>query len=94
MHGTALGEAEFNVMAQNQMSSVWTPRSNVFLYCAVVDLTKTTNIPLARSKGINLALAPDWSLGGSINLLDEMHFANHVDDTGDFAPRAPLVKCE
>lgn len=49
--------------------------------CSRATLAKTTNIPLALSKGINVALAPDWSLGGSINLLDELRFTNHVDDT-------------
>jgi len=81
VHGTALGDAEFTVMAAHQMSLVWSPRSNVFLYGGGTDLTKTTNIPLALSKGLNVALAPDWSIGGSQNLLDELRFANHVDDT-------------
>ena len=40
------------------------------------DLTKTANIPLALAKGINVALAPDWSIGGSQNLLDELRFAD------------------
>lgn len=31
--------------------------------------------------GINIALAPDWSIGGSHNLLDERRFADHVDNT-------------
>ena len=81
VHGTALGDAEFTVMAQHQMSLVWSPRSNVFLYGGGTDLTKTTNVPLALSKGLNVALAPDWSIGGGQNLLDELRFANEVDDT-------------
>lgn len=81
VHGAALGAAQLDVMAQHQMSLVWSPRSNVFLYGAGTDLTKTANIPLAISKGINVALAPDWSIGGSQNLLDEMRFADHVDNT-------------
>jgi hypothetical protein len=31
-------------------------------------------------KGINVALGPDWSLGGSQNMLDELRFANQVDN--------------
>jgi cytosine/adenosine deaminase-related metal-dependent hydrolase len=81
IHGTAFGDHEFSVMAQHGMSLVWSPRSNVFLYGAGQDLTKTANVPLALSKGINVALAPDWSIGGSQNLLDELRFANDVDDT-------------
>ncbi len=68
-------------MAMKGMSLVWSPKSNVFLYGAGTDLTKTANIPLALSKGINIALAPDWSIGGSIDLLDELRFAKKVGDT-------------
>ena len=57
VHGTAFGDAEFTTMAADDMSLVWSPRSNVFLYGNGTDLSKTTNIPLARSKGINVALA-------------------------------------
>ncbi|HEX3343734.1 MAG TPA: amidohydrolase family protein [Polyangiaceae bacterium] len=80
VHGTAFGDPELTTMAASGMSLVWSPRSNVFLYGAGTDLTKTANVPLARSKGINVALAPDWSIGGSQNLLDELRFANEVDD--------------
>ena len=81
VHGTALGDAELSTMAAHQMSLVWSPRSNVFLYGGGVDLTRTANIPLALSKGINVALAPDWSIGGSQDLLDELRFADQVDHT-------------
>ncbi|MCK6536168.1 MAG: amidohydrolase family protein [Polyangiaceae bacterium] len=80
VHGTAFGDTEFTSMAQHGMGLVWSPRSNVFLYGAGTDLTKTTNIPLALAKGINVSLAPDWSIGGSQNLLDELRFAQGVDD--------------
>lgn len=80
VHGTALGDPGFSLMAQNGMSLVWSPRSNVFLYGGGVDFTKTTDIPLALSKGINVALAPDWSMGGSQNLLDELRFADMLDN--------------
>jgi 5-methylthioadenosine/S-adenosylhomocysteine deaminase len=80
VHGTAFGDAQLSVMAQHQMSLVWSPRSNVFLYGAGTDLSKTANVPLALSKGINIALGPDWSLGGSQNLLDELRFADQVDN--------------
>ena len=80
VHGTAFGDAELTAMAASGTSLVWSPKSNVFLYGQGTDLTKTANVPLARSKGINVALAPDWSIGGSVNLLDELRFANEVDD--------------
>jgi len=81
VHGTAFGNTEFTTMAQRGMGLVWSPRSNVFLYGSGTDFTKTTNIPLALSKGINVSLAPDWSIGGSQNLLDELRFADQVDNT-------------
>lgn len=73
-HGTAFGMAEFQTMAQNGMKLTWSPASNVALYGS------TANIPLALMAGVKVALAPDWSMGGSQNLLDEMRFANDWDD--------------
>jgi 5-methylthioadenosine/S-adenosylhomocysteine deaminase len=81
VHATAFGDAELTAMAQYQMSLGWSARVNVFLYGGGTDLTKNPDIPLALAKGINVALGPDWSLGGSQNMLDEMRFADHVDDT-------------
>jgi hypothetical protein len=81
VHGTALGDAELSTMATNGMKLTWSPRSNVFLYGGGTDLTKTTNVPLAIMKGINVAIAPDWSMGGSQNMLDELRFADKVDNT-------------
>ena len=80
IHGTALGDPEMTTMAAHGMSLVWSPRSNVFLYGAGTDLTKTTDVPLALSKGINVSIAPDWSIGGSQNMLDELRFADVVDN--------------
>ena len=80
IHGTALGEPEMTLMADKGMSLVWSPQSNVFLYGEGTDLTKTTNIPLALEKGINVSLAPDWSIGGSQNILDELRFPKRVGD--------------
>ncbi len=80
VHGTAFGDAEMTTLAQHGMSLVWSPRSNVFLYGGGTDFTKTADVPLALSKGINVALAPDWSIGGSQNLLDELRFADRLDN--------------
>ena len=74
VHGTALGDAQLSVMAQAGMSLVWTPHSDVTLYGT------TANVPLARSKGINIALAADWSITGSHNLLAQLRFADQYDD--------------
>lgn len=79
VHGAAFGVGELDVMAAHGMSLIWSPRSNVFLYGGGTDYTKTAKVPEAIDKGINVALAPDWSLGGSQNLLDELRFAALVN---------------
>ena len=81
VHATAFGDAQLSIMAQNEMSIGWSSRVNVFLHGGGVDLTKNPNIPLALAKGINVALGPDWSIGGSQNLLDEMRYADMIDNT-------------
>ncbi|MEO6576676.1 MAG: amidohydrolase family protein [Polyangiaceae bacterium] len=73
-HGTAFTAAEFGMMATSKMSLTWSPASNVALYGA------TANIPAALDAGLTVALAPDWSMGGSQNLLDEMRFADAWDN--------------
>jgi cytosine/adenosine deaminase-related metal-dependent hydrolase len=80
VHGTAFTDTEFTELAAAGMGLVWSPASNVFLYGLGTDLTKTTDIPLVLSKGITVSLAPDWSMGGSQNLLDELRFADEVDN--------------
>jgi 5-methylthioadenosine/S-adenosylhomocysteine deaminase len=73
-HGTAFGMSEFGSMAQHGMKLIWSPASNVYLY------GQTNDIPLARAAGLTIALAPDWSMGGSQNLLDELRFADAWDN--------------
>jgi len=80
VHGTSLEEQHFAQMATHGMGLVWSPQSNVFLYGHGTDLSKTANVPAALDKGITVALAPDWSIGGSQNLLDELRFADRVDN--------------
>lgn len=74
-HGTAFGEPEFVSMAEAGMKLVWSPQSNVTLY------GDTADIPTALAMGVTVALAPDWSLGGSQNLLDELRFADSWDNS-------------
>ena len=76
VHGTALGSTEFATMAAHNMKLVWSPKSNMFLY------NDTARIDLAIQAGVStIALAPDWSLGGSVNMLDELRFADATDQT-------------
>lgn len=73
-HGTAFTATEFAQMSAAGMKLTWSPASNVALYGV------TTNIPAALDANVLVALAPDWSMGGSQNLLDEMRFADAWDD--------------
>ena len=56
------------------MKLVWSPRSNVSLY------GQTADLPAALDAGVTVALGPDWSMGGSQNLLDELRFADAWDN--------------
>lgn len=73
-HGTSFTATEFATMAQAGMKLIWSPQSNVSLYGA------TTDIPTALDANVTVALAPDWSMGGSQNLLDELRFADAWDN--------------
>lgn len=73
-HGVAFTSNEFGIMAAHGMKLTWSPASNVALYDA------TANIPAALKAGVTVALAPDWSMGGSQNLLDELRFADAWDN--------------
>lgn len=72
-HGSAFTPAEFDVMHTLGLSLVWSPKSNVSLY------DTTTNIPAALDAGLLISIAPDWSMGGSQNLMDEVRFADAWD---------------
>ena len=74
-HGTSFGAPEFAIMKSKSMKLTWSPASNIALYGA------TTNVPMALDNGILVALAPDWSMGGSQNMLDEIRFAKKFSDT-------------
>jgi 5-methylthioadenosine/S-adenosylhomocysteine deaminase len=73
-HGTSFTATEFAAMKMKDMKLTWSPASNIALYGA------TTNIPLALDNGILVSLAPDWSMGGSQNMLDEVRFAKKYSD--------------
>jgi hypothetical protein len=74
-HGTAFGATQFQTMASAGMKLTWSPASNVALYGV------TTDIPAAMTAGVAIALGPDWSMGGSQNMLDELRFADSWDNS-------------
>jgi 5-methylthioadenosine/S-adenosylhomocysteine deaminase len=53
---------------------VWSPHSNVELYGS------TANLNAALDAGVQIALAPDWAITGSSNMLDELHYASLWND--------------
>jgi hypothetical protein len=75
IHGVALGSLQFQAMARSGTSLVWSPRSNVALY------GQTADINAALDAGVQIALAPDWAISGSSNMLDELHFADEWNRT-------------
>jgi 5-methylthioadenosine/S-adenosylhomocysteine deaminase len=74
-HGSSFTATEFAAMKTKDMKLTWSPASNIALYGA------TTNIPLALDNGLLVSVAPDWSMGGSQNMLDELRFAKKYSDT-------------
>jgi cytosine/adenosine deaminase-related metal-dependent hydrolase len=72
IHGTALNDSDFTRLAQAGTSLIWSPRSNISLY------GETESLPSLLSKHIAVALAPDWSINGSTNMLAELHYARSL----------------
>ena len=86
-HGIAFTAYEFFIMGMHAMKLTWSPASNLFLH------GDTADIPTALDQGVTVALAPDWSIGGSQNMLDEMRVADAWDGAvwGDRLSRKDLV---
>ena len=69
IHGVALGQPEFAEMAKNGVGLIWSPHSNLELYC------DTTDVRIANQSQVKIALAPDWSPTGSDGVLEELNYA-------------------
>lgn len=74
IHGTALGEAEFQEMAQVGAKLIWSPQSNLTLY------GQTTRIPLALEHGVPVSLGVDWNPTGSDDIFEELRAASKVNE--------------
>ena len=72
IHGVALGDAEFTKMATAGTALIWSPRSNFELYA------DTADVRAALRRKVTVALAPDWSPTGSMNMLSEIEYATRV----------------
>jgi 5-methylthioadenosine/S-adenosylhomocysteine deaminase len=75
IHGVPYRTNEVDKIAAAGASIVWSPKSNMKLYHG------TANIPLYKSRGVNIALAPDWTASGSYNLMEEMGYAWHINQS-------------
>jgi 5-methylthioadenosine/S-adenosylhomocysteine deaminase len=72
IHGVGLTEPQLKELAAAGAKLVWSPLSNFMLY------GQTANIDAARSAGVLLSLAPDWSPSGSKSILGELKVADLV----------------
>jgi cytosine/adenosine deaminase-related metal-dependent hydrolase len=62
-------------LQENDVSVVWSPRSNIALY------GHTANVTLLDRLGVNIALSSDWLPSGSMNMLRELSCASAYSDT-------------
>ena len=69
IHGVALQDEHFRLMANASVGFVWSLRSNLELY------GYTANIEAALRNHVTVAIAPDWSPTGSDGLLSELNYA-------------------
>jgi 5-methylthioadenosine/S-adenosylhomocysteine deaminase len=71
IHGTSFGTSDFQAMATAGAKLIWSPKSNMFLY----GQTTAIDQAWAVTPKLTIALAPDWSMGGSVSTLDELNYA-------------------
>ncbi len=69
IHALALISDDWDWVAKAGASVIWSPLSNETLY------GRSLAIDEVRARGINVALAPDWSVTGSSTILDELRYA-------------------
>jgi 5-methylthioadenosine/S-adenosylhomocysteine deaminase len=69
IHGVALKAPQFQEMAAHGVGLIWSPRSNLELYGTTADIAS------AKSAGVVLAIAPDWSPSGSSGMIEELKYA-------------------
>lgn len=75
IHAIPFGAVELKKLKERQVPVVWSPRSNLVLY------GKTMDIKTVVEHQIPVALAPDWSITGSSNMLQELRCARDYADT-------------
>jgi cytosine/adenosine deaminase-related metal-dependent hydrolase len=83
IHAIPFGSDELDKIKAAKASLVWSPRSNLKLYGATMD------IAAVLAKDIPVALAPDWALTGSSNMLQELKCAYEYGQTNHIAALTP-----
>ncbi len=83
IHGIALTEKDFEVIAAAGASVCWCPTSNHFL------IGKTLKVEAALKLGVNVVLGTDSTMSGGINLIDEFLSAKKAYPT---IPSSTLYK--
>lgn len=66
IHGVMINESHYSSLQKNNVSVIWSPRSNVALYGMSLN-----PIPLIEHR-IPVAMGTDWSPSGSFNMFEEM----------------------
>ncbi|NDZ17090.1 amidohydrolase [Variovorax sp. WS11] len=83
IHAAALQAPDFQVLAANGGSMVWSPFSNMLLYGGTAD------VGAAKAAGVPISLGCDWAPSGSRNLLNELKVAHLFSEANGaiFTPR-------
>jgi 5-methylthioadenosine/S-adenosylhomocysteine deaminase len=85
IHAAALRPADFQVLAANGGSMVWSPFSNMLLYGSTAD------VAAAKAAGVRVSLGCDWAPSGSRNLLNELKVAHLHSEAGSIFTARELV---
>jgi len=75
IHAIALTAPDAAMLAYDEASVIWSPRSNVDLY------GNTAQVTVLASQGVNIALGTDWTPSGSMNVLRELACADYLNTT-------------
>ena len=73
IHSIGLTPVEYEKMALDGATLVWSPRSNVTLYGNTAEVTVAANL------GVRIALGTDWMPTGSMNMLRELRCADGLN---------------
>lgn len=73
VHMIPVDKRQIKELKKQQLSIVISPRSNFELYGV------TAPIPMLLDSGVNMALGTDWSVTGSLTMLDEMRCLAHYN---------------